>query len=159
MRELKDILCTSSAVSNWVPEHALKAIVMSKLKHLTRTERISRLELVPDGLFTLQDKLKRYKIALEVEMTRKSKKRMYRKIEAHLMSKNFDFVFFVLGPKVPSHFFSSMLDAVLATSPRVRFSEKQNGIYFCELEKLRTEKLGAKFNGKKDSIRISAFEK
>lgn len=157
VREVKDILGKSKAVTEWIPEHALKAQVMSRLKHLSATERISKLELVPDSLFTLRDKTKLYKIALEVELTRKSKKRLYKKIESHLVSKNFDFAFFVLGSNVPSHFFLSILNSVLETSSRVRFSEKQNGIYFCELKKIRAENLDVKFHGIKDAVKISTF--
>lgn len=147
LREVKQILCESPAVSGWTPEHVLKAEVMSKIKFLGARDRADKLLTIPDAFFRLQSGTQRHRAALEVELTRKSKKRIFKKMESHITSSAFDFVFFVVGGEKLLQLLWEIYNAAVTNSVRVKVRDQQNGIYFATLESLRAQRLEAHFKG------------
>lgn len=155
LREVRRLLCKSPAIKKWVPEHVLRAQIMGHMMSLSHRERSAKLLTVPDALFQFECRGKVFKAALELELTRKSRKRIWQKLESHITSNAFEYVFFVLNDEKLMQLLWSLYEAVRGSSPRVKFASKQNGIYFITLDNLSSKELGAEFKGIQDTFRIS----
>lgn len=147
LREIRGLLEQSPIVSDWVPEHVIKADAMSRIKYLGARDRSAKLLAIPDALFQLKSGAQNTRGALELELTRKSKKRIFQKLEAHILSSEFDFVFTVLDGDSLLKLHWEIYQEVIASSVRLKIKDQQNGIYFSTLQNLREHRLHAIFNG------------
>ena len=90
---VKNILLKSSLVENFIPEYQLayKLLKSSKIK-----KRGELRDKIPDGLFTLFVERKPQLVALELELSLKSKKRYENIFSKHLLTKKWDTIFYVV---------------------------------------------------------------
>ena len=152
LREVKNILTQSQRVSSWIPEHVIKAEAMRKFQFLNDNEKSSQLLTIPDGLFKFKAGGKVFTGALELEMTRKSKRRIRQKLESHMTHSDFDFAFFVVNGGPLLQVLWSIYNDVLLNSVETKFHNRLNGIYFTLLDNLRKHGPKATFAGKEDSF-------
>ena len=155
LREIKAMLCNSPAVSDWTPEHVLKAETMAKVRNLGGRDKGDRMRAVPDAIFKVKHGTKQYMAALELELTQKSKKRLFERFEAHVTNPQTDFSFFIVKGQPLLDSLWKVYRETMAKSFRVKLKSPQNGIYFCELGDLQAKGLSAKFTGLRDSIRFA----
>src|SRR5260221_11631185 len=85
LRKIEDRLIESKAIHRWIPEHELRKAAMEKFSFLTSEARRRNLTFVPDALLELEVEKKLIKAALELEMTRKSERHLYEKLEKYVI--------------------------------------------------------------------------
>ena len=155
VREVQQILKDSPAVQQWVPEHVLRSELMQRYYYLHGCDKSDKIAGLPDALIHLKSNGKDSVAALEVELTQKSKKRLLRKLESHILNPAFQFVFYVVEGIPLLNILRSVYAEVTEQSLRVKFSKRQNGIFFVDLAKLRSEKLDALLEGITDSFSLN----
>lgn len=142
LREVEDILRQTPVIIDWVPEHVLRGEIMTELSANFQSSKSEKLALIPDALLTMMVGSRQFKVALELELTRKTKKRIYKKIEAHILNPKFNFVFFIAEDRNLQKHLWNIYQDILSSSILVKFKKNQNGIYFTNLDHLRV--LGTK---------------
>jgi hypothetical protein len=152
LRQVRETLEASKAITRWIPEHVLKAEVMRRHPFLHHQDRNEKLIAVPDALLHLRSGGVDSKAAIELELTQKSKKRLYKKIEAYVTTDDFNYAFFIAGTDHLMNVLQEVHKNVLATSWRVKLRKQRNGIYFATLENIRTQGIHAQFVAVHDTL-------
>ena len=150
---MRDILIASGIISNFVSEAELRSQIAASTVHGPETQ--SHDWKVPDGMFSLVTKLGVSKVALEVELTQKAKARYAEIVQALLTTKQFNFVFFVCGSEKLEKLLSDAVASARSSNAYVKASDRSNGIYFCQLDKLRELRLNAPWCGESRTFTIN----
>lgn len=90
-------------------------------------------QLIPDAIFVQRTPGQTIKIALELELTQKSKRRYGRIFRAHLLSKKWNLALYVVKDKALQKILMETLEEVKGKDLEVRLAKVVNGIYFCSL--------------------------
>lgn len=153
VNEVRDILTSSTFISQFISESELR----SKIGFANSRGGDSKSSdwKVPDGQFSLRIESGEATVALEVELTRKAKARYSKIFEALLTSKQFKFVFIVCGDEKIEELLVRSLESARATNAFVKASERSNGIYFSQFEKLRRLGLEALWSGEGRTFSIN----
>jgi hypothetical protein len=107
--------------------------------------------LIPDAIFTHRNQGGSMKIALELEMSRKSTRRYGRIFKSHLLSKKWNLTIYIVKDEALKKILMNTLSEVKRKDLEVRLAKVVNGIYFCSLEKFLSDGLEALMtNGKKE---------
>ena len=105
---------------------------------------------IPDGTFVYEIPGQRFRIAIELEITQKSRARYFKILRSHLLNKTWNITFYILRDEVLLQKLQTLLAEVKAEDISVRVARKNNGIYLCSLESFLRDQLKAQFiNGKK----------
>lgn len=108
-------------------------------------------QLIPDAVFTHHTPSGSMKIALELEMTQKSKRRYGRIFKAHLLSQKWNLTLYVVKNEALRKSLMATLEEMKKKDLEVRLAKIVNGIYFCSLEEFLLKGLEAPMtNGKKE---------
>jgi hypothetical protein len=150
VREVRGVMEKSPAIRNWVPDHALQREFMRRMLEKGRRDSGENRLVIPDGIFEIQGPDGPTHGALEVEITQKSKERIYHKLEAHCVSQDFDYAFFVMRDEKLRDLFCEILAEVNRRSAWVRVARQVNGIYFTTLSEFRARGLHAPFHAETD---------
>lgn len=145
--DVREILSKSPVITHWESEAALRADVMRKFYFLSPEARSERTAFIPDAILSLNNRGQCKKAALEVELSQKSRSRIFKKLEAQILSPDYNFVFYVVQGESLMKKLIEIYKAVRADSIRVKIANKQNGIYFVSLADIQNLKLKAKFKG------------
>ncbi|MGE4232078.1 MAG: hypothetical protein AB7F43_02005 [Bacteriovoracia bacterium] len=145
LRDVQKLLLKSPIVANWTTEQELKAKAMQRLgfRKMRNSEKV-RLS-IPDATFDVNLQRDWVRCALEIELTKKSKSKIYQRLEHHLTSEDFSFVFFVLGNLSVWKIHEEVLAEVQETSNKLKLHGNPNRIYFVEIKNLLEKKLSAVF--------------
>ena len=81
---------------DWIPEHILKRQRIGSTTYLWRWHHENSQSLAPDGVLIAQHEGKRKKIAMEVEISKKSLRRYAKKIDFYQCRKEILFVWYVV---------------------------------------------------------------
>lgn len=154
VNEMKGILLASPIVDDFVSETELR----SDNDDSRQGRRVvSRDWKVPDALFSLNTASGKMTVALEVELTRKAMPRYSKIVEALLVSKRFQLVFFVCQDENLVGRIAKAVREARARNPLVKASSRSNGIYFTAVQLLRERKLNAPWFGEGSSFTIQAL--
>ena len=154
LREIQGALSRSSVIRSWVPEQKLRQELLSRFHYLRAQDKSEKLGGLPDAILHLYSAGKESTAALELELTQKSKRRLFRKFESHITNSEYDYVFYVVEGAPLLDRLWAVYEDVRENSPRVKIERNQNGIYFVELSALRKNPLHAKFEGARDSFSL-----
>lgn len=147
LREIKQILCRSKAVTHWEAEDILKKRALGEQKYISGADRFEKLLYVPDAILHIAERSGEWDAALELELTRKSKARIYRKLKSYLTTHDFSCAFFIMRDNSLLQVYNAIDQEVRSTSLKVKMTSELNAIYFVLLENLRRDKLNASFQG------------
>lgn len=109
---------------------------------------------IPDGTFVYEVPDQRLRIALEVEITMKSRARYFKILRNHLLNKTWDMTFYIMRDQSMLYRLLALIEEVQAHDAAVRVSRKVNGIYLCTLEEIQNQKLKARFTNGKRTISL-----
>ena len=155
LRRIKKLLTASQLITDWVPEHVLKSDAVSRFQYIAPRNRYEKLFLVPDAIVHLGPPERRSNAALELELTRKSRRRIYKKLEAYVTSKDFDYAFFILGSEPLLSVFQEIYRDVRDTSITAKLETDPNEIYFTTLANIQSCGLTARFLGAHDTLSLA----
>ena len=98
------------------------------------------------------------RIALEVELSQKAKPRYSKIMQAVLISRQFEIVFFLCKDEKLLSLIRKEVAEARTRNPMVRASQRNNGVYSSTLEVLRTLKLNAPWSGEENRFTIREIE-
>ena len=152
--EIKQILLSSPLVSQFLSENTVRSLLAKK--HGYQEERDKRYK-VPDAIFNLKTPSADFRVALELEMSQKSKAR-YKKLLRHLStSDDFDLVMVVAKKAQIIELIRPILSDLWENDPVARLWKKRNGFYFVELENLLRDKKNAQLEGFKNAFTLESL--
>ncbi len=114
---------------------------------------------IPDALFTFETPNQRIKVAVELELTLKSARRYARIFRHHLLSKEWNLVFYIIKDRRLLMPLREKLEKAKREDSYVRVSKAINGIYFCELGKFLSNGLETPFSNGKEEISLDKIAK
>lgn len=107
--------------------------------------------LVPDATFMMDVPARKMRVAIELELTGKTRSRYTRIFRNHLLTTNWQLVIYVIKDELLRKRLMFHLSEVKRTDIHVRIAKTVNGIYFCGLEDFLKSKLDTPIsNGKKE---------
>lgn len=158
LRGIRRVLSSSPVVTKWVPEYVLKAEVMRKFHYLQGRDQREKLLNVPDAILHLKSGGVASKAALELELTQKSRRRLYQKFERYMISQDFDYALFIAKDERLKARFEEICRDVASQSIHVKITKERNGIYFTTLPLLQRDGFHAKFIGTHDTFSFADLE-
>ena len=153
---IKNILLKSPLVENFIPEYQLayKLLKNSKIKKKGQLR-----DKIPDGLFTLFVEEKPQLVALELELSLKSKKRYENIFSKHLLTKKWDAIFYVVKDEIMRDKLLDYVEEIKRKSFLLRTSKTLNEVYFSLVEEVLNKELEATFIDRKIDFKINDLEK
>lgn len=151
--DIREILSQSPVVHEFKTEAEIKNEILGGKKGPVDWRTAPT---IPDGAFVYEVPGQRLRVALELELTQKSRARYFKILRNHLLSQRWDMTFYVLRNQALLDHILPLVAEVKAEDAAVRVARRVNGIYLCLLENVLGEGLKARFsNGKKE---ISLFD-
>lgn len=152
VRRVHTILEKSPVVEDWTPEWILRTNTLKQFGRLNSEDRKHLLFNLPDSILSIKSPHFSGQISLEVELSRKSNRRLVHRFESQILSGSFSFVLYLVEGARLTDRLKRIYRNVLETSSRIKTKERRNGIYFCELNDFLFKELGASFEGIKSSF-------
>ncbi|MBI4405089.1 MAG: hypothetical protein HY537_13075 [Deltaproteobacteria bacterium] len=146
----------SPLVSGYIPEHEVRRMLASR--HGKEEKRNAGYK-VPDGLFKLKTAQKILTVAVELELTLKSKNRYQRIFRELLTSADFDVVFILTANANMARAIRTIALDVRANDPYVRRWPIKRGLYFLPLDAFLTQRCEATFEGDGQPFSLKSLEK
>jgi hypothetical protein len=109
---------------------------------------------VPDGTFIYEVPGQRIRVAVELELTQKSRARYFKILRGHLLNKTWGMAFYIVKDESLILKMRGLLDEIKSHDVRVRVARKINGVYLCSLEEFRRERLKANFSNGKETFSL-----
>lgn len=146
--DLRHIFTTSLIVTDFKTEPEVRRELMTTQ---VQRQHWEKRPLVPDATFVMNVPAKKMRVAIELELTAKAKPRYTRIFRNHLLTKNWQLVFYVVKDELLRKRLMEHLSEVKRTDIHVRIEKSVNGIYFCGLDEFLKSRLDTPFiNGKKE---------
>ena len=122
-----NVLRAFPAVSDYQSEPRVRSLLARRHGH---KERRSDGYKVPDALFRLKTQKGTYQVAVELEFSLKALAYCERILRQLVLSQDFGLVFLVVKDAKMLQRYQNVLKHVRAHDPRIRFAQRDNGIYF-----------------------------
>lgn len=156
VHKVKNILLTSNLVSGFIPEKKLSAQLLRNTKIRSEYKKGDK---IPDGFFTLNLSGERQSVALEVELSLKSKERYEKIFTKHSLTKYWNTVFYVVKDEPLRQKLLSYLAEIKEKVFLLRTHKEQNDIYFALVDEVLNKKLLADFIDKDVRFNLHDLEK
>ena len=124
------------------------------LNEQTKMHHWERHPTIPDGLFTFETPEQRMRIAIELELSFKSKQRYVRIFRNHLLSKDWKLVIYIVKDEKFRDQLMKLLSQIKETDIQIRIEKTLNGIYFCSLDNFLSMRLATPLSNGKDKISL-----
>lgn len=146
--DLEYILKASPLVEDFKTEAEIRKSILSEVAKHRHWESVPS---IPDASFVLKFPQRSMRVALELELTPKIKRRYGRIFRSHLLSKNWDLVIYVVKTEHLRKKLMRTLNDIKERDALIKFASSVNGVYFCALDDLQQKKLEARLtNGKRE---------
>lgn len=146
--DLRRIFTESSIVKDFKTEPEVRRELMTGP---VQRQHWEKKPLVPDGTFMMEVPGKKMRVAIELELTGKTRPRYTRIFRNHLLTKNWQLVIYVIKDDLLRKRLMGHLSEVKRTDIHVRIEKSVNGIYFCGLDEFLKFRLDTPIsNGKKE---------
>ena len=146
--DVRRILEESPLVREFKSEVEIRNRVMDGNAKLLHWENAP---IIPDATFVFEVPGQRRRVALELELTPKAKRRYAKIFRSHLLAKDWSVVFYIVKDATFRDRLMKTLNDIKSTDLQVLVASKLNGIYFCTLDEFLSRRLAVPFtNGKKE---------
>ena len=156
VHKIKNILLTSNLVSSFIPEKKLSAQLLRNTKIKSEYRKGDK---IPDGFFYLNISGEEQSVALEVELSLKSKSRYEKIFTKHSLTKYWSTVFYIVKDEPLRQKLLSYLEETKEKVFLLKTHKKQNDIYFALLDEVLDKKLLADFIDKDVKFSLHNLEK
>jgi hypothetical protein len=94
------------------------------------------------------------RVAVELELTQKSRARYFKILRGHLVNKTWGMTFYIVRDEDLKSKVQTLLTEIKANDRTVIHSRKLNPLYLCTLEEFRRERLRAIFSKEDDTLSL-----
>ncbi len=154
--DIRRILETSPVVREFKTEAEVKSELIGERKGPVDWKTAPT---IPDGTFVYEVPGQRLRVALELEITQKSRARYFKILRSHLLNKNWNMAFYILRDQRLLTHVLSLVDEVKREDASVRVARRVNGVYFCSVENFLKDGLKAHFTDGKKEISLDELAK
>lgn len=155
LQKVRNVFEESRLVSRYMPEHEVRKRLSEKYG---RKERKDAGYKVPDGLFDLKTSTKTMRVALELELSKKSESRYRKMFRELLTSDDFEIVIFVTDTEQRIRALRRIIADVMANDSVVKGWPTKRGMYFATLESVLIEKKNAVFRADGTQFSLANLE-
>ena len=152
--ELRNVLETSPLVSDFLPEHRVREVLSEKYGY--RPDQGNGYK-IPDGMFYLKTAKRKFRVALELELTMKSKNRYVKLMKQLSLSRDWDVIFIISKDKVLKQKMEGILSAVRKSDYDIKLSKLNHGIYFATLSEFLSFKLECPLAGENKTFSLAGL--
>ena len=143
-----------------VKEFKTESEVRSELiKGKARNSNWENMPAIPDGTFVFEVPGQKMRVAIELELSPKWKRRYGKIFRDHILSKDWSLVFYIVKDEQLLRFLRDTLAETKANDAYVRVSKAINGIYFCLLDDFLSAQLGVSFSNGKQELSLERIAK
>lgn len=128
--DVRRILEQSPLIGDFKMDHELRAEISGGMAGAMNWRNA---QLIPDAIFVQRTPKQSMKIALELELTLKTKRRYGRIFRAHLLAKKWNLTLYIVKDEALRKSLMENLEEVKRKDLEVRLAKVVNGIYFCSL--------------------------
>jgi hypothetical protein len=114
---------------------------------------------IPDATFMYEVPGQKCRVAIELELTQKSRARYFKIFRSHLLNKNWGLTFYIVRDEPLLIKMRALLNEVKTHDVHVRVARKINGVYFCNLNKFQADGLKTPFFNGKEEISLDQLAK
>ena len=154
LMDIRDIMTASPIVSGFILEPDIKSLFAKRYGFQKKREERYK---VPDGLFQLRTKSKTHIVALELEISPKSKGRYNKMFRQLVLARDYSLVFFVVKDDQLLKLLERALSEARAKDPIVRAWRNAHGFYFALLEEILKERTAALFQGEELAFSLDSL--
>lgn len=155
LHKVKNILLQSPIVENYIPEYQITSKLLKKFKSMNTYQKRDK---IPDGLFNLWVSNKSQTVALELELSQKSKRRYESLFKKHLLTNNWDIVFYIVKDEPMRKNFLEQIILLKRKDILLRAQKKLNNIYFSLVDEFLEEELNSIFKDEKIEFSLKRLE-
>ncbi len=155
LHHIESILYKSPLVSGYVTDAELRS---EMAKQYGANEARKKFMFVPDGLFSLKTVQGTFKVALELELSVKSKERYRKKLTHLLTTHQISAVLFLVRDKTIEHCIKANLQYIKDNDWAVKGSSRINALYFADARKFLESGHDAPFFGDDGNFSLRSLE-
>jgi len=155
LQELRAIFVSSSLVSDFEPEHLVRERLTRKYGYTDHREQGYK---IPDAAFQLQTAKGKFRVALELEIAQKSRRRYLNALKRLLLGRDWDVVFFVVAAGPVLMKLKAALEEVKAQDLEVRIATNLSGMYFAHLSDVLSRRDLCTFEGEGKSFSLVSLK-
>lgn len=152
--DLREILEKSPLVADFRTESEVRYELLNGASKLLHWERQPT---IPDAAFVFKAPGQSMRVAVELELTPKVKRRYRRIFRNHLLSKDWQLVLYIVKDRALQERLMKLLADIKERDVEVRVQKNVNGIYFCPLPEFLSLGLRVLFTNGKREISLSAL--
>lgn len=149
--DVQEILEKSPLVKDYRTEDQVKRELFKGKKSTVDWQNVPK---IPDATFVLEVPGQKMRVAIELELSAKMKRRYGKIFRNHLLSRDWNLVFYIVKSRVLMDWLMATLHDVKANDAYVRVSETVSGIYFCSLEEFLLRRLETPFSNGNEEISL-----
>lgn len=150
--DLRSLFRESPLVGDFKTEAEVRAELFSEKSKLIHWESAPT---IPDATFVFKAPGHQLRVAVELELTAKVKRRYARIFRSHLLSRNWKMVIYIVKDANFQKRLMRILSDIKERDVQVRLASEINGIYFCSLGEFQQNRLDAKLTNGKREISLS----
>lgn len=150
--DIKQILERSPIIKNFKTEGEIRHEILkahSKLLHWESSP------LLPDASFEIHTPDRTMRVAVELEMTSKTKRRYTRIFRKHLLSKHWDFVIYIAKDDKLMNRLIRCYKEIRGKDIELKIAKSVNGFYLCTLDEFIKNQLGTQLVGEQETISLT----
>ena len=152
--KIQDVFESSPLVSQFSGEHEVRQLLASRHG---KKENPKEGYKVPDSLFYLTTRKTSLTVAVELELSAKSKARYARIFRQVLISPDFQTVFYVVKNDQMKALMKQLLNEARTKDLVIQTATRKNSVYFATLNDLLEKKRDAVFEGQDSSFTLNAL--
>jgi hypothetical protein len=156
LQRVRNVIEASPLVSGYLPEHEVRKRLSEKYG---RKERKDQGYKVPDALFNLRTSTRTMRVALELEISRKSESRYRKMFRELLTSSDFEIVIFITDTEKRTEALRKIISDVMANDSVVKSWPTKRGMYFATIEEILTRKQETVFVAEGTQFSLAGLEK
>lgn len=150
--DLRSLFRESPLVGDFKTEAEVRSELFSEKTKLLHWESAPT---IPDATFVFKAPGHQMRVAVELELTAKVKRRYARIFRSHLLSKNWQMVIYIVKDVNFQKRLMKILSDIKERDVQVKLASTINGIYFCSLGEFLGQQLNAKLTNGKREISLS----
>lgn len=154
--DLRRIFTESAIIKEFKTELEVRRELMTGPVQLQHWEKKP---LVPDATFMMEVPGKKLRVAVELELTVKTRTRYTRIFRNHLLTRNWQLVIYVVKDELLRKRLMRHLSDVKSSDIHVRIEKSVNGIYFCGLDEFLKTRLDTPISNGKKEISLNQIAK
>ena len=152
--ELRNIFEKSPLVSHFLPEHQVREMLARQYGYRDAEGNGYK---VPDAMFQLKTAKREFRVALELELTLKSRPRYVRLLKQLSLSRDWDVVFVIGTDRKITSKLAIILESIRGKDVELKVSKQQHGFYFAPLSEFLERKLECPFEGEGKKFTLTSL--